>query len=149
MSNNYIHIGTLNDHSQDHSKHVTINAPGADISSLVRSIFADDVTPSEDFSSVSPESYSDIPLFKFIHVAVTDDKERIDVHKMVCNIVRLPKMQLVCDELYKLMKNMKVLSTINPEAMLGELRRMGLPSADTPGFSDKNFYFYYKAPKID
>lgn len=58
MSNNYIHIGTLNDHSQDHSKHVTINAPGADISSLVRSFFAEDITPSEDFSSVNPESNS-------------------------------------------------------------------------------------------
>lgn len=45
MSNNYIHIGTLNDHSQDHSKHVTINAPGADVASLVRSIFAEDVEP--------------------------------------------------------------------------------------------------------
>lgn len=56
MSTNNIYIGTLNDHSQDHSKHVTINTPGADIASLVRSIFAEDVTfPS---SSVSPESYS-------------------------------------------------------------------------------------------
>ena len=45
MSNNYIHIGTLNDHSQDHSKHVTINAPGADVSSLVRSILAEDIEP--------------------------------------------------------------------------------------------------------
>lgn len=60
MSNNYIHIGTLNDHSQDHSKHVTINAPGADISSLVRSIFAEDVTPSED-SSFASDNLSDSP----------------------------------------------------------------------------------------
>lgn len=54
MGNNYIHIGTLNDHSQDHSKHVTINAPGADVSAIVRSFFAEDVTP-EDLSSNSPE----------------------------------------------------------------------------------------------
>lgn len=48
MSNNYIHIGTLNDHSQDHSKHVTINNPGADVSSLVRSFFAEDITPVQE-----------------------------------------------------------------------------------------------------
>ena len=88
-------------------------------------------------------------LFKYIHVDVTDDKERADVHKKVCNIVRLPKMQLVCDELCNLMKNRQVLCSINPEAMLTELRRLGLPSAETSGFSDKNLYYYYKAPKVD
>ena len=99
--------------------------------------------------SVTSESHSDIPLFKYIHVAVTDEKEREQIHKMVCNIVRLPKMQQVCDELYKLMKNGKVLCTINPESMLAELRRMGLPAADKTGFSDANFFHYYRAPKLD
>ena len=77
------------------------------------------------------------------------DKEREQIHKMVCNIVRLPKMQQVCDELYKLMKNSKVLCTINPDSMLVELRRIGLPAADKSGFSDANFFHYYRAPKID
>lgn len=46
MSNTYIQIGTYNDHSQDHSKHVTVNVPaGTDVSSIVRSIFAEDVAP--------------------------------------------------------------------------------------------------------
>jgi len=103
----------------------------------------------KNFSSVSPESHSELPLFKYIHVAVTDDKERKQIHKMVCNIVRLPKMQQVCDELYKLMKNGKVLCTINPDSMLAELRRLGLPAADKTGFSDANFFHYYRAPKLD
>ena len=105
-----------------------------------------------DWSNTQQTCTSDIPqenLFKYIHVAVTTDKEREEIHRTVCNIVRLPKMQLVCDELYKLMKNKKVLCTINPDSMLSELRRIGLPSSDTNGFSDKNFYHYYKAPKID
>jgi hypothetical protein len=55
MSNTYIHIGTLNDHSQDHSKHVTINAPGADVSALVRSILAEDVTPVQE--KPAPKGY--------------------------------------------------------------------------------------------
>lgn len=87
--------------------------------------------------------------FKFIHVAVTDEKERAQIHKTLCNIIRLPRMQQVCEELYKLMKNNKVLCTINPEAMLKELRRLGLPPDGQEGFSDKNFYHYFKAPKID
>ena len=105
--------------------------------------------PAESPKTEPVQEEVSVDFFKYIHVNVTDDKERADIHKMVYNIVRLPKMQLVCDELYKLMKNGKVLCTINPEAMLGELRRMGLPSADTSGFSDKNFYYYYKAPKLD
>ena len=160
MSTNNIYIGTLNDHSQDHSKHVTINAPGADVSALVRNFFAEDVTPEyssspasdnrpkNDFSSVSSESNSDIPLFKYIHVAVTDEKEREQIHRMIHNIVHLPKMQQVCEELYKMMKDRKVLCTINPDSMLAELRRMGLPNGDINGFSDKNFAHYYRAPKI-
>ena len=96
-------------------------------------------------SSVQPQ----MDLFKYIHVAVTDDKEREQIHKMVANIVRLPKMQQVCDELYKLMKDRKVLCSINPDSMLAELRRLGLPNADQPGFSDANFFHYYHAPKLD
>lgn len=113
------------------------------------------VMPSQEeakWSSAQPSSMPDVPQqdqFKYIHVLVTDEAERAEIHRMVSNIVRLPKMQLVCDELYKLMKNKKVLCSINPDAMLSELRRLGLPSADTVGFSDKNFYHYYKAPKLD
>lgn len=55
MSNNtYNNFGTINN---DHSKHVTINAPGADISSLVRS-FMSESAEDVSFSSVSPESNS-------------------------------------------------------------------------------------------
>ena len=76
--------------------------------------------------------------------AVADDKERAHIHKMVCNIVQLPRMKQICDELYLLMKEEKVLTSIKPEAMLAELRRIGMPSADTPGFSDQNFYSNYR-----
>ena len=91
--------------------------------------------------SVSPQ----VELFKYIHVAVTDEKEREQIHKMVCNIVRLPKMKQICDELYQLIKKEKILATIKPESMLAELRRVGMPAADTPGFSDQNFYSNYRA----
>ena len=85
--------------------------------------------------------------FKYIHVSITESAERMQIHNTVCNIVRLPRMQQVCDELYQLMKNRKVLCSINPDAMLKELRRLGLPSEE--GFSDKNFYYYFRVPPMD
>ena len=49
MSTNYIQIGTLNDNSQDHSKHVTINVPaGTNVSDIVRSVFAEDIAPVQE-----------------------------------------------------------------------------------------------------
>ena len=103
---------------------------------------APDVKPE---CSEAPE----MPEFKYIHVEVTGPTERTKIHRMMCNIVRLPRLQQVCDELYKLMKKRKVLCTINPEAMLKELRRLGLPGEDQDGFSQKNFQHYYRAPKIE
>ena len=127
----------------DHHREITFNNPGANAVDLLRAALAEDVEPIQAEPVQSPSG----ELFKYIHVAVTSDDERLQIHRMVSNIVHLPKMQLICDELYKMMKNGKVLCSINPEAMLNELRRLGLPSAETSGFSDKNFYFYYKAPK--
>ncbi len=82
-------------------------------------------------------------LFKYIHYSIIDDDERLRIHKSVCNIVRLPKMQQICGALKELIKEKKVLSTIDQGAMLTELRHLGMP-ADQPGFSDQNFYSYYK-----
>ena len=97
----------------------------------------------EDITPVHVET-EQVDFFKYIHVAVTDDNERTQIHKMICNIVHLPRMKQICDELYQLIKKEKILSTIKPEAMLVELRRVGMPAADTPGFSDQNFYSNYK-----
>lgn len=157
MSTKNIHIGSIQHY--DH-REMTVNVSNVNVNSLVHSFFAEDVTPEyssspasdnrpkNDFSSVSSESNSDFPLFKYIHVAVTDENEREQIHRMIHNIVHLPKMQQVCEELYKMMKDRKVLCTINPDSMLAELRRMGLPNGDINGFSDKNFAHYYRAPKI-
>jgi hypothetical protein len=85
----------------------------------------------------------DIALFKYIHYAVTSEVERLNIHKQICNIVRLPKMQQICEALLDLMKSQKILTTIDQSSMLAELRRLGMPS-NIKGFSDQNFYSYYK-----
>ena len=148
MSTNYIHIDTINNGNKD----LTINVPpGTDISKLIHTFMTDsaeDVTTDETSSSPAATNESqEIEEFKYIHVEVTDPVERTQIHRMMCNIVRLPRMQQVCDELYILMKKRKVLCTINPEAMLKELRRIGLPGEDQEGVSQKDFQHYYRAPK--
>ena len=61
MSKNNIYIGTLNDNSQDHSKHVTVHVPaGTDVSSLVRTFFAEDVTPVQE---EKPTAKKPLPFF--------------------------------------------------------------------------------------
>lgn len=98
---------------------------------------------SSEQAKTTPQRIPEDELFKYIHYSITDDEERTRIHKSVCNIVRLPKMQQICGALKELIKDRKVLSTIDQGAMLTELRRLGMP-ADQPGFSDQNFYSYYK-----
>jgi len=81
--------------------------------------------------------------FKYIHYSVVDDKEKDFISKQICNIVSYPKMSQVCDALFELIKDKKILSTIERNCMYEELRRFGLPDSNTQGFSDKNFYSYY------
>lgn len=124
----------------DNSTEYNIDARGKDLASVLRAIEAEDVEPIQAEPVQSPSG----ELFKYIHVAVTSDDERLQIHRMVSNIVHLPRMKQICDELYQLIKKEKVLSSIKPEAMLAELRRIGMPSPDNPGFSDQNFYSNYR-----
>lgn len=119
----------------DNSREYNIDARGKDLTSILQVCETEEVTPVQDEED----------FFKYIHVAVTSDQERMQINRMAHNIVKLPRMKQICDELYALIKKEKILSTIKPEAMLAELRRIGMPSADTPGFSDQNFYSNYRA----
>ena len=119
----------------DNSREYNIDARGKDLTSILQICETEEVTPVQDEED----------FFKYIHVAVTSDQERMQIKRMAHNIVKLPRMKQICDELYALIKKEKILSTIKPEAMLAELRRIGMPSADTPGFSDQNFYSKYRA----
>ena len=94
MSTNYIHIDTINNGNKD----LTINVPpGTDISKLIHTFMTDsaeDVTTDETSSSPAATNESqEIEEFKYIHVEVTDPAERTQIHRMMCNIVRLPRMQ--------------------------------------------------------
>ena len=92
----------------------------------------------------APTSIPEEEFFKYIHYDIDDDKERVRVHKAICHIVKLPKMQQVIDALKELMDNKRIMRTIKQDAMLAELRRLGLPDGSTTGFSDNNFFSAYK-----
>ena len=91
-----------------------------------------------------PTSAPKEELFKYIHYDIDEDKERIRVHKAICHIVGLPKMQQIIDALKELMDEKRIMRTIKQDAMLAELRRLGLPDGSTTGFSDNNFFSAYK-----
>lgn len=92
----------------------------------------------------APTSIPEEEFFKYIHYDIDDDKERVRVHKAICHIVKLPKMQQVIDALKELMDNKRIMRMIKQDAMLAELRRLGLPDGSTTGFSDNNFFSAYK-----
>jgi len=92
----------------------------------------------------APTSIPEADIFKYIHYDIDDDMERVRVHKAICHIVKLPKMQQVIDALKELMDNKRIMRTIKQDAMLAELRRLGLPDGSTTGFSDNNFFSAYK-----
>lgn len=123
-------------------KHVEAGGVGKQIIYGKRQDESEQQSPSEQ-TEHTIERIQEEKLFKYIHYSIIDDDERLRIHKSVCNIVRLPKMQQICCALKELIKEKKVLSTIDQGAMLTELRRVGMP-AEQPGFSDQNFYSYYK-----
>ena len=89
------------------------------------------------------EGSSDIPLFRFIHPSVTDEAERIQVHREVVNLVTHLPLPEVCRYLQQMKHDNRVFLCSKPETMFDELHRLGLPPESVPGFSKKNFMNYY------
>lgn len=86
----------------------------------------------------------DEELFHFIHPAVTDDKERVQIHREVENLVCNNTIPNICAYLNEMAKEKRILQPIEPKIAMTELRRMGMPGEDAQGFSEKNFQKYYR-----
>ena len=85
-----------------------------------------------------------IELCHFIHPSVTDDKEKIQIHKEIENLVRSTTIPNICSYLSKMAGDSRILLPIEPTSALKELRRMGMPGEDAEGFKYKNFAKYYR-----
>ena len=98
--------------------------------------------PSTDNADLT--DMDDIELCHFIHPSVTDDKEKIQIHKEIENLVRCNTIPNICSYLSKMAGDSRILLPIEPVSALKELRRMGMPGEDKEGFTYKNFSKYYR-----
>jgi len=94
-------------------------------------------------AATEPSPASQIELFHFIHPSVTDDAERLKIHREIENLVRALPLPEICRYLMEMRKNCRVYLSVKPELMFEELHRMGMPGESTPGFSMKNFRSYF------
>lgn len=134
--------GTI--HYHDNSREYNINAQGKDLASVLRAIEAEDVEPIQAEPVQSPSG----ELFKYIHPSVTDDNERLQIHREVANLVQTLSLPDICKYLWEMKTNNRVYLNVRPEAMFSELHRMGMPDETNQGFSKKNFMNYFNlSPK--
>lgn len=143
----------------DHHKDLNIDVKSVDDAIRLMSTFmsdrAEDVTPEytsspasdnrpkNDFSSVRPESNSDIPLFKYIHPSVIAEDEKRQIHLEIQNLVRHLPLPEICKYLRQMYKQKRVYLNVRTDAMFDELHRMGMPDESNQGFSQKNFQNYF------
>ena len=139
MSTNYIHIGSINNNN---SRNLTINGNPSNRSDVINSFFHDRNTEDIQAEEVTPEAET-AGLFKYIHPSVVEDKDRLKVHREVCNLVRNFPIADICKHLQQMRREKLVYLSIKPEAMFDELHRLGMPDEQTQGFSYKNFMHHF------
>ena len=83
----------------------------------------------------------DNELFRFIHPAMDEEQER-KIHNEVKRLVTKHGIQEICQYLYKMSSQEKILLPQNPGVAYKELTRIGMPDGD--GFTLKTFQKYYK-----
>ena len=81
--------------------------------------------------------------FHFVHPEL-DDEEAWRIHDAVKRVVRLQGIQMICQYLFGLKSEKKVLLPPNPSAAYKELVRMGMPNGE--GFNETTFRKYYNKP---
>jgi len=82
-----------------------------------------------------------VELFRFIHPAMDEEQER-KIHNEVKRLVTKHGIQEICQYLYKMSSQEKILLPQNPGVAYKELTRIGMPDGD--GFTLKTFQKYYK-----
>jgi len=80
-------------------------------------------------------------LFHFIHPAVSGEREW-EIHEEVKRLVTHHGIQEICQYLYQMAKDKRILLPQMPSAAYAELVRMGMPT--TAGFSEKYFKNHYR-----
>lgn len=79
-------------------------------------------------------------LFKYIHPSICDEEAQ-QIHEEVKRLVTHYGIPEICQYLYQMAKNKKILLPQMPSSAYNELVRMGMPT--TAGYSEKCFQKYY------
>ena len=80
-------------------------------------------------------------LFRFIHPEI-DDEEAWQIHNAVKRLVTRQGIQEICNHLFEMKKDGKLLLPVSPMVAYEEVVRMGMPNGE--GYSLKTFQRYYK-----
>ena len=83
----------------------------------------------------------DEELFKFIHPSISGEEEW-QIHEEVKRLVTHHGIQEICQYLYQMAKDKRILLPQMPSSAYAELVRMGMPT--TAGFSEKYFKNHYR-----
>jgi len=109
-----------------------------------------DIANVEEMQSEPAKPVEDVDmLFRYIHPSVTDDAERIKIHKEIKNAVTQLSLPDLCRYLMNMEKTRGViyLSKIKPQPAFDELHRMGMPDVTTDGYTYSNFIKHYNVNK--
>ena len=126
---------------KDEQGDTTVNVDGRRVGFTMNSEHSEEeiTKPSTDITDME-----EIELCHFIHPSVTDDKERMQIHREIENLVRCNTIPNICSYLSKMASDSRILLPIEPISALKELRRMGMPGEDKEGYKYKNFAKYYR-----
>ena len=156
MSQHYYADGANHyDHHKEMNVQLNGNAPEEQIAELAKGFFADDDVAdaevvekvencSNPCSGVDSSSQNDVELCHFIHPSVTDDKEKLQIHREIENLVSRYPAQDICRYLTQMSNEKKILLPQSLEFAMKELHRMGMPDESTDGFAQKTLYKYYR-----
>lgn len=80
-------------------------------------------------------------LFHFVHPEI-EDEEAWQIHHSVKRLVTRQGIQEICNHLFEMKKDGKLLLPVSPMVAYEEVVRMGMPNGE--GYSLKTFQRYYK-----
>lgn len=83
-------------------------------------------------------------LFHFIHPSVTEEEQKLQIHREVANLVHKHSAQDICAYLNTMAAHDRVLLPLSLQSLLPELHRMGMPDTNTEGFAYKTLSKYYR-----
>ena len=102
---------------------------------------AEEVKTTESVQPATIKQERNEELFHFVHPEI-EDEEAWQIHNSVKRLVTRQGIQEICNHLFEMKKDGKLLLPVSPMVAYEEVVRMGMPNGE--GYSLKTFQRYYK-----